>query len=592
MHQKLFWIILGIFLLILTWINSQIFSHISWGDFIVNWNYEFTKIMFFNTLFPLFFIVLLLLWYFWKFKNQIPKAIYYSLIFIYIIIICSTYFSAILFQSLFWWVGKWHWLIFWNNLILFFLSMYIFFKNIPEKYILGSMYISAIFLSIYWLYEFYFPSFEYWDLWNRLLAPFWHPNYIAWILLMIIPYSIELLRNSFNLISIFKISKDLFLDNILQKILSIGITLLLIYTLLLTKSVIAIFICISYIFYISFWENNKKYYFYFLTWVIIIGWFLIFKYYPEKLSSFISRFYIWETTLKIIFSDIKIFIFWIWAENLILYFNNFKVPELYLYENIGFNADRPHNIFLNFWVHFWVFWFLFISYISYKIIYGFSSKNWWSYSLIGSLLFWSFNFPNIIGYLFFIIIYCFSLTRNTNNISYTVWIIKNKVSILLIIILFTISIIWSYYSYRIYSAEILVNQDKYTEALDVFPYNSDYYYNSYKLDEWLKIENNFYSENYYLYNIYFSFEKIESCEVLVKYYPSVENYFYCGEIIENKFWLEKAKYFYEKWIKKFPDVWNKQSKYLQKFSWKYIINTWRILHPKFSNIKEILEKLQ
>ena len=23
---------------------------------------------------------------------------------------------------------------------------------------------------------------------------------------------------------------------------------------------------------------------------------------------------------------------------------------LYLYENIGFNADRPHNIFLNIWV--------------------------------------------------------------------------------------------------------------------------------------------------------------------------------------------------------------------------------------------------
>ncbi len=43
--------------------------------------------------------------------------------------------------------------------------------------------------------------------------------------------------------------------------------------------------------------------------IIIIPFILIiFKYYPEKIHSFISRFYIWETTLKIILSKFKIFI--------------------------------------------------------------------------------------------------------------------------------------------------------------------------------------------------------------------------------------------------------------------------------------------
>jgi hypothetical protein len=32
-------------------------------------------------------------------------------------------------------------------------------------------------------------------------------------------------------------------------------------------------------------------------------------------------------------------------------------------------------------------------------------------------------------------------------------------------------------------AETLVKQDKYNEALKVFPYYSDYYYNNYKLAE-------------------------------------------------------------------------------------------------------------
>ena len=40
-----------------------------------------------------------------------------------------------------------------------------------------------------------------------------------------------------------------------------------------------------------------------------------------------------------------------------------------------------------------------------------------------------------------------------------------------------------------------------------------------------------------------------------------------------------------------PDIWNNTNNYLNSFPSKYIINPDRILHPKFSNIQEILNKL-
>lgn len=577
--QKILWVLLWIFLIIITLIHSQLFTILWIDNFLVDWNYEYTKAMLFNIILPVFFILIILFWLFWKLKINIPKNVIFSLIIFYIILWLSTYLSTIPFQSLFWWVSKWHWFIFYNNLILFFLSIYILFQYIWSKYILKSLLFSTVLLSIVWINEYYFPSYDYWDLWNRLLSTLWHPNYVSWVLLMVIPYSIHLLNNSFNL-----------KNNLIQKYIFFLITLLFFITLLLTKSFIAIFLVILYLIYEFLWKRNIKIFSIITVLFIILWWIFIFKYFPEKLNSFISRFYIWETTLKIIFSDIKIFFFWIWAENLILYFDNFKSVELYLYENIGFNADRPHNILLNFWVHFWIFWLIFISWIYYKIIKSFNSNDWWNYSLLWISIFWLFNFPNIIWYLFFIIIFSYSLYKNKKTNKSTIN--YNITANFILLLLFIISLFWSFYSYKSYIAETLVKQDKYSEALEIFPYYSDYYYNNYKLKEWLKVENNFYTENYYLYNTYFSFEKIESCNLLVSHYPSVENYFYCGQLVENKFWFYKADYFYRKWIELFPDIWNTNNKYLNTFPWKYIINTDRILHPKYSNIQEILRKIE
>jgi hypothetical protein len=572
--QKILWVLLWIFLIIITLIHSQLFIILWVDNFLVSWNYEYTKVILFNIILPVFILTLFIVWLFNKIHISIPKNIIFFTLFFYIILWISTYFSAIPFQSLFWWVSKWHWFIYYNNLILFFLSIYILFQNIWSKYILKSLLFPAVLLSIAWIKEYYLPSYNYWDLWNRLISTLWHPNYVAWVLVMIIPYSISFINNKCKII----------------RLLYIFISILLLFTLVLTKSFIAIFLIILYIIYEFLWKNNIKLFSIITALFAILWWIFIFKYFPEKLNSFVSRFYIWETTLKIICSDIKIFFFWIWAENLKLYFDNFKSIELYLYENIWFNADRPHNILLNFWAHFWIFWLIFISWIYYKIIKSFNTNNWWNYSLLWISIFWLFNFPNIIWYLFFIIIFTYWLSKNkllkidTFNI--------NIITIFLFILLFIITLFWSFYSYKSYIAETLVKQNKYSDALEIFPYYADYYYNNYKLEEWLKIGNNFYSENYYLYNIYFSLKKTDSCKILVSQYPSIENYFYCGQLVENKFWFYEADYFYKKWIELFPNIWNNNNEYLNTFPWKYIINSDRILHPKYSNIQEILRKIE
>lgn len=111
-------------------------------------------------------------------------------------------------------------------------------------------------------------------------------------------------------------------------------------------------------------------------------------------------------------------------------------------------------------------------------------------------------------------------------------------------------------------------------------------------ESWLEADNYIKTENYLLYKIYFSFEKTPECDTLVMYYPSIENYLYCGNIIESKFWLEKARYYYENAIKIMPDIWDKKSKYLENIFLKRIINPERILHPKFSNIQDIINKLE
>mgnify|MGYP006981760520 CR=1 FL=1 len=565
-------------LILIIWVfHSQLFGYFWYENLLVSWNYEYTKVTLFNIFIPIIFILFLLKNYIFKEKIEINNNYINLLLIIYIMIWISTFFSFIPNVSIFWWLDKSHWLFFINNLFLFFIIIFHIFSKNKWKLLLHFLVFTTVILTVIGIKELYLPSYNYWDLWNRLISTLWHPNYISALYVMIIPYTVSLLKN-------YRWYKKYFI---------FIITVLFLLGLMLTKSYIAIFLVFSYLIYEILWKNNKFLYSLFIIFSLFIWSILIFNYFPEKLNSLISRFYIWETTLKIIFSDIKIFFFWIWAENLKFLFDNFKSTELYLYENIWFNADRPHNIFLNIWIHYWVFLLLFALAWFYKLTINiFKNNNWYSTSLLLVIIFWCFNFPNLIGYVFFIMILSHYLVKNytlnlINKIKPHSYYTRN----LFILFLLIISILWWYHSTQAYLSQTYIKKDNYTQAINTFPYYWEYHFNLLDFQSWLTVDNYFKTEKYYLYKIYFSFEKIPECNNLVQHYWIVENYLYCWELIENKFGFEKAKPFYQKAIAKMPDIWNNNSEYLQNKYSNKVINPDRILHPKFSNITEVLEKL-
>ncbi len=186
-------------------------------------------------------------------------------------------------------------------------------------------------------------------------------------------------------------------------------------------------------------------------------------------------------------------------------------------------------------------------------------------------------------------IFClFYFKNSTDKAQYIPW---NIIKFFVILSIF-IWMIWSYFSFNFYQAERFSYTKEYKKSLEIFPYFSEYYFRNLELEKWLKMQNNFISEKYLLYNIYFSTNIISSCENLLKKYPTVENYFYCWEKIEKKFWFEKARNYYKKWLEKFPDIFTKNNYYLNNFPGKYIINKQNVLSPKFSNILEIITKLK
>lgn len=564
-----------IILITVLWIfHSQLFWYFWYENLIVDWNYEYSKVMLFNTLFPIIFIIFITSTYIRKQKIYISKKIFFYLFLILFFLTLSTYYSLIPNISFFWWIDKWHWYIFNVNLVLFFILIYHIFQNNKSKILLKSILFIIWLLTVIWIKELYFPSYNYWDLWDRLISTLWHPNYVSALYILVFPYLINLFKNYWWY----------------KKYISWIIILLFLFWLILTKSLIAIFLIFSYIIFELFWKNKTKYFLIFITTIAFLWLVMIFKYYPEKLNSLISRYYIWETTLRIIFSDIKIILIGIWSENLNLLFWNFKSTELYLYENIWFNADRPHNIFINIWLHYWIFLLGLFYYLFYKLFLNITKYNYWyDYSLFLIIIFWCFNFPNIIWYLFFIIILAYKLSKIIIDKKYNYR--QNIIIKIFIAFLTMVSLVWSYYSIHSYKSQTLIKQNNYNWAVQQFPYYWEYHYNNYKFEDWLAVENKFYTEKYYLYKLYFSFKKIDECDELLIHYPSIENYFYCWELIENKFWFEQAKIYYQKWIEKFPKIWDNKNSYLESFPWKYVINPDRILHPKFSNIRNILKKL-
>lgn len=546
--KKIINFLIIILVILLPLVNSYFFDLI-WIKFwlYVDWNYEFTKSIFFNLLSA---IIIFLF-----FLKNFNKKIYIPNILLVTswILILSSFFSSFPLTSLFWENWKWHWTILFLNLIwlsIVFLNQE---KKDLKKYLNYSLY-SVFFVIFFWIKEYYFPTFDYWNLSNRAIWTFGHPNFLVLYLLILFPLTIKNIKNT--------LSKNL-------KTINYFLVFLIIFTSLISQSIWWILLLFCYI--IILWLNeykkkiNKAYLFIlafllaFILLYIVIDFWLI-----TKLNSFISRFYIWKTTLITITDNFKVFLFWHWLDTLSYIFDSAKVPELYIFENFWYTSDRPHNLFLNIFYHIWFLWCIILIYFIFQIYSKYKKNNienkYLFHSIFLFLLFTIFNFSSISIYLLLIIILSEIFRKN----------IKDK-NIIIFLPFIWIWIIWIIWSLIYFSEEVKTLKNK--------SYIGEYIYYQKIISE--NPEKN-------IFNNYFSYSEI--CEKLTLLIPSVENYFYCWNSLYEKN-KKKSINYYNKWLIKIPDMWDENSKYYNKYFINKIFVPERFYSEKFSNLKEILKRV-
>lgn len=583
--EKVIKILIITLILFIPLVNSHLLDFFGleniWKYFYLNWNYEFSKVLFFNLLSSL--IILLFFTKILLSPIHKERGLEWGLI-IYIflwIIILSNIFSPTLFTSLIWNPEKWHSSMMLINIIFLFIVISYLIKNIKISInlILKTIILSWFITSIIAIKEFIYPSFDYWDLWNRALGTFGHPNYLALFLLITIPIVNNFLNKSKKWI---------------EKVFYSIILFFIIFSLFLTKSTLAIFLFFNYLLYLKFdiiKLNLQKFLLYFnfkikkqerINYILLTIYILLFvlwilfvlRFYPEKLTSFISRFYIWETTLNITFSDFKILLIWNSLWNLVELFESFKVKELYIFENFYFTADRPHNLFLYILYSFWILWlsvFIYFLIKLYKLIKNNKNKENILYFeiIVLFLLFSLLNFSSIASYV--IIIFVISLIYSPHLSSHNekvIWRNKTWISIFFIIT--------SLFSMYFYSKYFIEEHKLYS--------NSNYKTDNYLIKQ-IKEEN---TEKTIYKNYYNDINKL--CDNLILNSDSAENYIYCWNLFYDSDW-NKAINYYKIWLNKLPDLWNKNSKYYDNIFINKESLQHRFFSEKYSNIWEVLDRV-
>lgn len=521
--------------IVLSLTNSKLL-HVFWIDFwfYVKWTYEFTKSIFFS-IFSSFFIISYFTFFF-KEKIVIPKIIYAILGLFFI----SIFTSKFPITNIFWSDIKWHSILLFINLIWLLVILINQKKEIKTKILKLTVYLSIIPIYIA-IKEYYYPSFDYWDISNRAFWTFGHPNSLALYLIMLLPILLNKIKNNIVLIMF----------------------IIFTYTIFLTKSVFWISFYLFYTMWILSQNTNikrKQIIFYSSIFVIWIA-FLIYNFWIiTKLNSFISRFFIWETTIKIIFSDIKYIIFWIWNDSLQYLFDWFKSPYLYIFENYSFTADRTHNIILKIFFTYWLLWLTIFSYIIFILFKKYKNTAYY-HAIILFLLFNLLNFASIIHY-FVLIILISIVYKKTKNLS--------KQYLLKIFFIFT-SII------SIISSIIYYNEEYKSYLYKNYKSNIETYKNLKNED----IEKTILKSNQTYKDI---------CKELVIKIPSAENYIFCW----NLFWkIDKniSINYYKKWLEIIPNMRNHNSKYYKNIFVKNIYNENRFFSEKFTNLNIILKRL-
>jgi len=519
----------------------------------VEGNFEFTKVMFFTSFTGL--LSLSFLWDIWTKKHtlQLPQKLLYLSVWL----LCYTLFSSLIgydvFTSLFWSTDKGHSLLMFFDLFIIALILFQFPKSDIRKAVHISL-ISIFFVCFFALKEYFLPSFDYWELWLRAFGTLWHPNYLWALLVLSLPFLYR--KNKYTPLVLFVVA-----------------------TLIFSKSLLGIALFLAYTIYF-FWKKHisplRFFWWGIIVW--IIGIFALVYFFPEKLHSFLSRMYIWETVMHIIFSDIKTLLFWGGLETLQVHFSSFKVPEVYIYENFGYTADRAHNFFFSLWYNLGIIGVWIVGYILYYLFPFIQSQKKYMEVFILFFLFLTLHFASISLYIFVLIILVLALKKaNLPTIKGNKYIVS---------LLLCISIIWSWIGIRSYIAEIYSYQSNYKTAYEYFPRDEYLLYNG------VFEVKNIQSELYYTYQIYNLESVKENCYMLIHLYPSAENAFFCGEVLEKLWKNTDARDYYLLGLKKLPDLWNDDSIYWENYFIRNTISGNRFFSEKFSNLREILETIK
>lgn len=540
-------------------IHGQILKNF-WGDMwlSVSGNFEFTKSQFFIFLSGCTLCVFSIQQFVLKRSIVFPNLLFFLLWALWF----SLIFSLTPYTSFFWSSSKWHGNLMFLCLIWIYIILIQQDKNLMKKLFISSV-CWAFFASLIAIKEYYSPTFSYGDLSNRALGTFGHPNYLSGYILLLIPFLFKKVQQN--------------------TLLYIAIIPMII-SLFLTKSVWAMSIFLVYCIYI-FWfrkksdlNNSKEKFIVLLLFFIFVAIFVIIQFWlTTKLHSFISRFYIWETTLKIIIENPKILLFWSWAESLFVNFENFKSPELYIFENFWFSADRPHNMFLNILFHFWLWW-AFIFLWALFFLYKKYRDNYLYHALILILFFSMLNFLSISSYLIIVLILsCITIQE------------RRKFSFIFPVILLILGLWSAYTSSHFYTSELLAYKKQYDRAIDIFPYN---YKNYEYLWDWKNTVKyaGYFTKNFYINQLHIS--NTESvCDSFIRWHSSAEVAFFCGNYAWALGKKDLAKKYYSLWLEKIPDLWNHDSPYNSSIFISKFIDGKRFFSEKYSNIDEILIRL-
>lgn len=542
-----------------------------WNITRINGNYELFKVLYFNIFSSLIILLYSLSYIYHALFSQksirsifarIPQNTSLLILWFFCINIIAALTSISPFESLIWWTQKGHGMLMFNNLI----GIFCIISTLKLKQVQGlisSFLYSISIVCIIGIWQYYIPSFDYWALGTRAISTLGHPNYLSGLILM----SIVFLLNSQYIVNIY---------------LRYTMICIIVFCLILSFSYIAIALSIWYILY----RICKKYQLqtldisliYLVLFILCAG--LIWLHFPEKIHSLVSRYYIWKTSIDIIVSQPLGLFTWFWHETLPHYFDTFKSPYLYLFENFGFRADRPHNIFIYFLYTFWLLGLGFISFLGYFIYRHVHTLPGQALGLVWIFLLC--NYASIATYLIGIIV-IISLYWSSSPSQKTY---HRFISYGLYLCVSIISCYTLYTSIALYQAERSITLSwSYQVAYQQLPH---YYLYQYKNDVFTHAIE---SEIYYLERLYSSDQYQQNCWELVWHFPSAENYFYCWDLFASLEDIPLSHDYYAQGIQKLPDIWQSDSLYWDHPIVSSSISGNRFYAPQYSPIARILSDL-